>query len=114
MAGVKGAFKRNPSRGRARENELKSEGEIEGPPAHLHSTVAACWHEIVGLTHPGVLCRADRLIVEHAAHILALLREGDWTGNRALLTRLDPYQFQQRLKGIKGGSTARWFLKGFY
>lgn len=51
--------------------------------------MAGCWHEIVGLTHPGVLCRADRLIVEHAAHILALLREGDWTVNRALLTRLE-------------------------
>ena len=51
--------------------------------------MAGCWHEIVGLTHPGVLCRADRLIVEHAAHILALLREGDWTGNRGLLTRLE-------------------------
>ncbi|SET67811.1 hypothetical protein SAMN05216412_11257 [Nitrosospira multiformis] len=50
--------------------------------------MAGCWHEIVGLTHPGVLCRAARLIVEHAANILALLREGGWTSNRAL-TRLE-------------------------
>lgn len=55
----------------------------------MPSNVATCWYEIVGLTHPGVLCRADRLIVEHAVHILALLREGGWTSNRALLSRFE-------------------------
>ncbi|MEP6880069.1 MAG: hypothetical protein ABI865_14610 [Nitrosospira sp.] len=39
--------------------------------------------------HSGVLCRADRLIVEHAAHIMALLREDRWTGNGALLSRFE-------------------------
>jgi hypothetical protein len=71
---LNGAFKRNPSRGRARENEPVSNGEIGEPPAHLQANVAACWHEIVGYAHPLVLCRADRLIVEHAGNILALLR----------------------------------------
>ena len=63
MAGVKGAFKRDPFRGSARENEPKPEGEIEEPSVHLPSNVAACWHEIVGLTHPGVLCRVERRIL---------------------------------------------------
>ncbi|GAB1719538.1 MAG: hypothetical protein NTAFB09_12690 [Nitrosospira sp.] len=42
----------------------------------------------MGISHPGMLCKADRLIVEHAARILALLRERNWT-DRALLTRFE-------------------------
>jgi hypothetical protein len=85
---LNGAFKRNPSRGKARENEPKPEGEIGDPPDHLPADVAGCWREIVGISHPGVLCKADRLIVEHAARILALQRERNWT-DRALLTRFE-------------------------
>lgn len=68
---------------------LCQSGEIGEPPAHLPESVAACWREIVKLSHHGVLCKADRLIVEHAARILAALRTGQWRGNPALLNRFE-------------------------
>lgn len=86
---LNGAFKRNPSRGRARENEPVPIGEIGDPPDHMPSNVAECWREIVGFAHPGVLCKADRLIVEHAARILSSLRADQWRGNPALLNRFE-------------------------
>lgn len=86
---MNGAFKRNPSRGKARENEPKPNGEIGDPPDHMPANVAECWREIVGFAHPGVLCKADRLIVEHAARILSLLRAEQWGGNPALLIRFE-------------------------
>ena len=86
---LNGAFKRNPARGKARENEPVPNGEIGEPPAHLPAKVAECWREIVKLAHPGVLCKADRLIVEHAAQILSLLRADQWRGNPALVNRFE-------------------------
>ena len=56
--------------------------------SHIKKNSANGGREIVGYAHPGVLCKADSLIVELAANILALLRE-DWTGNRALLIRFE-------------------------
>lgn len=53
---LNGAFKRNPARGKARENEPVPNGEIGDPPNHLPANVAECWREIVGFAHPGVLC----------------------------------------------------------
>lgn len=65
-----GAFKRNPSRGRARENERTSNGEIGDPPDHMPAKVSECWRRNCEISAAGVLCRADRLIVEHAATTL--------------------------------------------
>lgn len=36
---LKGAFKRNPARGKARENEPKPNGEIGDPPTHYRRTL---------------------------------------------------------------------------
>jgi hypothetical protein len=86
---LSGAFDRNPSRRRAREAEPQPEGPLGAPPAHLSATVAACWSEIAGLTSAGVLARSDRLIVEHAAYLLADLREKQWRAPPALLLRYE-------------------------
>jgi hypothetical protein len=86
---LKGAFEKNPARGRARENEPVPTGEIGAPPSHLPTDVATCWEEIVGLTHHGVLCKADRLIVEHAARMLARLRLMEWRTDPAILIRFE-------------------------
>ena len=64
-------------------------GAIGESPAHLPANVAECWREIVKLSHLDVLCKADRLIVEHAARILATLRAEQWRGNPALLNRFE-------------------------
>jgi hypothetical protein len=85
---LKGAFRKNPARLRARENEPAPAGEIGAAPAHLAPDAALCWGEIVTAAPPGLLCRADRLIVEHAARILAAVRRDGAFVNRALQTRL--------------------------
>ncbi|WP_052494003.1 hypothetical protein [Nitrosospira sp. NpAV] len=43
--------------------------------------------EIVGYAHPGVPCKADSLIVELAAQILATLRTEEWGNSATLLIR---------------------------
>ena len=68
---------------------IQPNGEVVEPPTHFAANIAACWREIVGFSHPGVLCRADRLIVEHAARILATLRAEQWRGKPALLNRFE-------------------------
>ena len=43
----------------------------------------------MGFAHPGVLCKADRLIVELASLILAILRAEQWRSSAALLIRFE-------------------------
>lgn len=68
---LNGAFKRNPSRGRARANEPKPSPGLGEPPARLSEKEREAWGEIVDHAAPGVLCKSDRLIVEGCARILA-------------------------------------------
>ncbi len=68
---LRGAFKHDPDRGRARQNEPIPDGEIGDPPGRLSEAEVACWREIVDLAHAGTLCRADRLSVECAARMWA-------------------------------------------
>lgn len=69
-----GAFKHDPARGRARINEPEPDGDIGDPPEHLTPEESLCWLELVGLSHEGVLCRADRAFVEYGARVWAQLR----------------------------------------
>ena len=84
-----GAFKRNPKRGAARANEPEPTGDIGDAPAHLNESERACWGAIVGLCHENSLCRADRLIIEHAARILSALRASTEYTDVKLMTRLE-------------------------
>lgn len=86
---LKGAFKRNPSRKREREHEPEAEGDIGPAPEWFSNGARQCWDEIVGLCHRGTLCKADRLIVEHAAHLLELLRTANWIAHPSLLIRFE-------------------------
>lgn len=88
---LRGAFKTNPARGRARAAEPPPDGEIGDPPDHLSVEARACWVEIVGLAHAGTLCRGDRLIVEHGAQLLAQLRADDWKVHPTLLVRWEGF-----------------------
>ena len=73
---LSGAFAKNPQRRAARVGEPLITGELGGVPADLPEDVAACWREIVAQAVPGVLTRADRVIVECAARLLAHMRVG--------------------------------------
>ena len=86
---LKGAFAHNPDRGRERENEPEPVGEIGEPPEHMGAEAAACWREIVSLSHKGTLCASDRLLLEHGAEILALLRQEKWVVPPAIMVRFE-------------------------
>ncbi|WP_440221847.1 hypothetical protein ACQQ2N_12190 [Dokdonella sp. MW10] len=86
---LKGAFKKNPKRAKDRKDEPVALGDIGPPPAKLKANVRRCWDEIVGLCHAGTLCPADRLIVEHAARLLAQLRAEGWLVHPTILIRFE-------------------------
>lgn len=86
---MRGAFDKNPKRGREREGEPEPNGEIGDPPASLSKEAKECWFEIEGLLAPGVLCRSDRLALEMAASLLAQMREMHWIVPAAMLTRYE-------------------------
>lgn len=86
---LRGAFKKNPKRGRDREDEPEPVGDVGDAPAWFSAKQKACWKEIVGLCHAGSLCRADRLIVEHASQLLSQLRAEKWVVHPTILVRYE-------------------------
>lgn len=86
---LNGAFKKNPKRGRDRENEPEPVGDIGAAPGWFSAKQKACWAEIVDLCHAGSLCRADRLIVEHASLLLHQLRAEKWVVHPTILIRYE-------------------------
>ncbi|WP_062116685.1 hypothetical protein [Collimonas pratensis] len=86
---MRGAFDKNPKRGREREGEPEPNGEIGEPPESLSEDAKKCWFEITGLLAPGVLCRSDRLALEMAASLLAQIRGTQWLVPAAVLTRYE-------------------------
>jgi phage terminase small subunit len=71
-----GAFKKNPARGRARENEPVQREKLGPAPRYLSQLQRACWNRIVALCPDGVLKAADEPIVELTAGLWAKSREG--------------------------------------
>lgn len=86
---LKGAFRKDPARGRARANEPAPDGELGPAPEHLTEVERACWVEVVSLCHANTLCRADRLIVEHCARLLAMLRGAESYDDTRLQIRFE-------------------------
>ena len=87
---MKGSFRKDPARGRARENEPKNLKPLGKAPTALSKEERAAWNEIAHLAHPGVLCSADRFLVEITARTLVLLRT-DKAGNTPLLHRFQMF-----------------------
>lgn len=85
---LRGSFKRNPQRGRARINEPEPAGDIGDPPEHLTAVERGCWVELVGLCHEGVLCAADRPFLEYGARVFAQLRADPFIDTK-LATRFE-------------------------
>lgn len=61
---LNGAFKRNPARGKARENEPVPPGGIGKAPDHLDDEHRVIWDEYVAASAPGVLTCSDRRAFE--------------------------------------------------
>lgn len=86
---AKGAFDKNPQRGRARAGEPRPRIGIGDPPDDLPDDVRACWHDIVSCCAPGVLTCADRIAVLSTARLLARENKGIIsTGERGQLHRM--------------------------
>lgn len=71
---LKGSFKHNPDRGRARAAEPEPKAGIGPPPARLDEIQAACWDELVDLAPMHVLGDCDRHHLEMTACLLAHVR----------------------------------------
>jgi hypothetical protein len=81
---ARGAFRRNPSRGRARENEPRPTDPLGPPPQEWLDKAATqdrfrklvqAWEEIVAQAAFGVLTSADRDCVEAACYLKHKIRE---------------------------------------
>lgn len=71
---LRGSFKRNPKRARARANEPHDERAIGKPPRGLTKEVRAAWRELVEASIPGVLRYSDRPAVLAAAQLYARMK----------------------------------------
>ena len=71
---AKGAFVKDPARGRARANEPEANGPIGSPPAYFDKHHKDAWHELVSEAAPGVLCRSDRKHLELTVRLLCKMR----------------------------------------
>jgi len=71
---LKGAFKKDPQRSAERENEPEAVGDVGEPADNLNEHQKACWHDLVGRCHAGVLCAADAPFMEYAAKVWSQIR----------------------------------------
>lgn len=71
---LRGSFRKNPARGRARRDEPVPRYGIGPAPAALTEAQRAAWDEIVDICAPGVLTCSDRLVMEMAAVLLTRFR----------------------------------------
>ena len=70
----KGAFKKDPQRKAARENEPPPNGDIGAPPDYFDQAHAAIWHELCDEAAPGVLAKSDRKLMEIAVRLTRKMR----------------------------------------
>jgi hypothetical protein len=71
---ARGAFRKNPARGKARENEPVADDGAGYPPAHFTAEQVSAWSELTENAHAGTLSSADRFAVEMASVLLASFR----------------------------------------
>ena len=72
---LRGAFKKNPSRVRERENEPVVTEPIGAAPPHFSDKERQAWDLVVRIAPQGVLTQADRIGVELLAYLVAEMRQ---------------------------------------
>lgn len=80
-----GAFKINPSRGRARADEPKPEGELGDPPDHLAKDVKVAWRYLAALLPAGVAKDMDRAAMEEMAMLRVICQSSRATAAERVL-----------------------------
>lgn len=90
---LKGAFKKDPSRGKARANEPKVDETIGSPPNHLPEDAALLWAELA--QYGTWLTAGDRLMLEIAVRLMAMFRKNELDGGgiSKLITALSKLGF---------------------
>ncbi|NGN44975.1 hypothetical protein G6N74_28365 [Mesorhizobium sp. CGMCC 1.15528] len=90
---LKGAFKKDPARGKARANEPKVDAPVGAPPNCMPQEASTLWNELA--THGTWLTGADRLLLEIACRLFADFRSGilDGGGISKLITALSKLGF---------------------
>jgi hypothetical protein len=71
---LRGSFKKNPSRLKARENEPVPKAPLGDPPPHLGKDEVKCWRELVRTAPYGVIADCDAWSVELAVCLMAEFR----------------------------------------
>lgn len=77
---LKGAFKKDPQRGRARANEPKPNGPLGVAPDHFTDAQKKVWSELAAIAPVGVLTNADRWLVELACDLMDRRRRNEDIG----------------------------------
>ncbi len=90
QAQLSGADKKNPGRFADRENEPTDLKPLGKAPKFLDKAHRDAWDEIVSHSHPGVLCSADRMLVEMASRLLVRIRT-DAGVNAAIMMRFQMF-----------------------
>lgn len=90
---LKGAFKKNPSRGKARANEPVLDGKIGNAPIALDEAERDLWDELARVG--SWLADGDRLMLEIACRLMVLFRTNklDGGGISKLITALSKLGF---------------------
>ena len=71
---LKGAFAKNPARGRERENEMEAVGAVGDPPDWLEESAQVAWRELVAMVPDGCLGRSDAAHLAVVSKLYALVK----------------------------------------
>lgn len=72
---LQGSYIKNPHLRKLREGTPQNLPSIGECPSHLNDQEQICWNELVDCTPPGVLTKADRIVLELTAGLLAASRK---------------------------------------
>lgn len=90
---LKGAFKKDPGRGKARANEPKIDETIGDAPDHLPEDAALIWGDLAA--YGTWLTAGDRLMLEIAVRLMSMFRKNELDGGgiSKLITALSKLGF---------------------
>ena len=86
---LRGTFKKNPDRGRARADEPVVTEPLGDPPEQLSAECCVAWDYLHKCAPYGVLTRADRVAFELAAVLFAQFRQSPFEMDSAKIARLN-------------------------
>lgn len=104
---LKGAFKKDPQRGKARAAEPKIDDVIGAPPDHLSADASRLWEELS--SYGTWLTAGDRLMLEIAVRLMESFRKNELDGGgiSKLITALSKLGFNPTDRSKVNGPGAK-------